>query len=474
MNSSIWMQGSRRSPTVIAIAVVAGPALVTSAALLDPRPPTATAALLYVLAVVAVAGFGGAVAGLCSSVLSFLTLNFFFTPPLHTFTVSKTSDLVALMVFLLVSMITGLLLSTALRERARAERREAQATLVNDFSNRLLSGAELEAVLSHLGDGLVALLDLAMCEIAAGGTRVICEAGAPAANTFVDRELKARGEVVGSIRVGRSTARGELESNEVAMLEAVVGQLSLAFESTRLSDEVRRAQVEAETNQLRAALFAGVTHDVKTPLAAITASVTSLIEEPSLNPKDHAEHLDTIKQEAEHLNRLLSNLMDLARVRAGALVPARVPAAIDEVLESVLARLSSVLKDREIRLHLRDDLPEMDIDVVQVDQVLSNLLENAAKFSPPGSPIEVAAVAGDRTVRVTVSDKGPGIPKEERDRMFQAFERGPGDQAGTGLGLAIARAVLVAHGGRIWAQDAPAGGLAVTFELPIEEAHSLV
>lgn len=444
----------------------AGPALVTLLALLERQPPTNTAALLYVLVVAVAAATAGPWAGFAASIVSFLTLNFFFTPPLHTFVVGKSQDLVALLVFLLVSLMTGLLLSTAVRERARAARREQQTRLTNQFTNGLLAGRPLDEVMTGVAKNLVRLLDLAVCEINTVLTEPIGVATDADRGQPVEVELRAKGGRVGTIIATPPATRRRLDSQEEAVLENVGAQLSLALESTRLTHEVRSAPLDAETNRLRAALFSGVTHDLKTPLAAITASVTSLLEGRRFDEQQRYEHLDTIRQEAEHLNRVVTNLMDLARLRAGALAPARVPAAIDELIEAVVARLQPLLEDREVHLNLRGDLPEMPIDVVQIDQVLTNLIENAVKFSPPRTPIEITAGGGEEKIRVTVADKGPGIPPDDRERVFQPFERGNGEVAGTGLGLAIARAAVVAHGGRMWAQARPGGGAAVTFELP--------
>jgi two-component system sensor histidine kinase KdpD len=166
---------------------------------------------------------------------------------------------------------------------------------------------------------------------------------------------------------------------------------------------------------------------------------------------------------------LVGNLLDLSRLRAGALVPNKVQTALDEVIEGVVARLNRRLDGHEIEMNLRDDLPEVPLDIVQLDQALTNLIENAAKFGPSGSLITVGAVAAPDRVRVSVSDRGPGIPPADRTRVFEPFEVGDKSQGGSGLGLAIARAVVVAHGGRIWIADAPAGGTSVVFELPLED-----
>ena len=448
------------------VAALVGPTLVTLLAIPDGDVPTTVAALLYVLVVAAAAAMEGAWAGVTASFVSFLALNFFFTPPLHTFGVGKLQDLIALVVFLLVSVITGLLLSRAVREKAHAETREQQARLTNQFTNRLLSGKPLEDVVGTVAQGLHRLLELGACEIETSVTSPVrVSSDIPLGDPF-EVDLIAKTKRVGVIRSWPPASRGRLDEREHLVLQNVGGQLSLALESTRLAAEVQAAQLDAETNRLRAALFSGVTHDLKTPLSAITASVTSLLEGTNFNEIERYEHLDTIRQEAEHLNRVVTNLMDLARLRAGALVPARVPASMDELIEAVVARLRPMLEERSVNLNLHEDLPEMAIDVVQIDQVLTNLIENAVKFSPRGTPITISAAGAAEKVRVTVADKGPGIPLDDRERIFQPFERGMNEVAGTGLGLAIARAAVIAHGGRMWAQDGPGGGAAITFELP--------
>lgn len=330
------------------------PGAATLLAALPVEVSTATAALAYVLAVTASAAVGGLVAGLAASVLSFLALNFFFTPPFHTFVVTKPEDLIALVVFLLVSATVGTLISTTLAQRARAERRER---------------------------------------------------------------------------------------------------------------EVGEAREEAAINRSRAALFSSVTHDLRTPLSSITASVTSLLSDDArFSAEDRRELLETIHHEAERLNRVVGNLLDLSRMRAGALVPSKTPAAIDEVVEGVVGRLEAQLDAHELVVSLPDGLPDVPIDVVQIDQALTNLIENALRFSPPGKRIRVSVEAPDELVRVRVADEGSGIRPEDRERVFEPFVRGEGSP-GTGLGLAIARAIVDAHGGRIWIENG-AIGTAVVFELP--------
>ncbi len=258
----------------------------------------------------------------------------------------------------------------------------------------------------------------------------------------------------------------------VLLLEATAKQAALAIERARLDMRVRGAQLDAETNQLRAALFSSVTHDLRTPLASIKASVTSLLSKTAVHDAaQQRELLTTVLEETDRLNRVVGNLMDLAKSRAGALEPIREPAAVDELVQTVLARMRSQLSTFEVRCNLRPDLPDVFVDPVQIDQVLTNLLENAALHSPPGGEVSISAAPFRDVVQVRIADRGPGIAVDERERVFEAFYRGGAkpERPGSGLGLAIARAIVVGHGGSIWIEGAPGGGTAVVFELPVWE-----
>jgi two-component system sensor histidine kinase KdpD len=449
----------------------AGPAAVTLLAIPQAHPPTAVVAVLYVLAVVVAARVGGALAGVGASLLAFLSLNFFFTPPFHTLVIGAPEDLVTLFVFLIVSVIVGLLLSSALSAKSSSQRREQEALLLNRLATRLLSGESTEKVMTGFAEGICELFDLDGCDISTSFTSIVEYVRVPAAQRPEQVRLTARGRDIGEMRI--SIPRGRrLSQDEQKVIESLATQLAVALEGMRLSVEVRSAELDAQASELKAALFSGVTHDVKTPLAAIMTAVTSLMDGRGFSDAEHRDHLDTIKQEAERLNRVVNNLLDVARLRAGVLVPNKSPSAIDELIESVINRLRHLLDDRSVEMRINDDVPEVPIDVVQIDQVLTNLLENAIKFTPPGSAISLHAVGSSEGVRVTVTDHGPGIAKEDRVRIFEPFERANGSTSGTGLGLAISNAIVVAHGGRMWVSDNPTGGAAFTFELPCEAGTS--
>jgi two-component system sensor histidine kinase KdpD len=458
--------GRERSWVLVTAAATIPPALVTLLSALPVRITTTTAALAYVLAVVAAAAAAGIRAGLAASALSFMALNFFFTPPFHTLTVAHQQDAVVLLVFLVVSAVVGGLLSTALSQRARAERREREAVLLQHLGNRLLSGAPTDRALKDAAASLLDLFDLARCEIESElAERPVAVARPDPEGQAETIPMLLHDRVVGSIIAVPRASDGGLGPDALRVMQAFAGQVALSLMGMRFADEAQRAHMDAEASRLRAALFSSVTHDLRTPLSSIIASVTSLLgTDGNFSPQDQRVLLETIHQEAERLNRLVGNLLDLSRMRAGALTPSRTMAAIDELIEGVVGRMESTLAGHDVRLILRD-VPEISVDLVQVDQALTNILENAAKFAPGGTQITVSAAEWRGGVQVRVTDQGPGIPEEDRRRVFEPFVLGEKSD-GTGLGLAIAAAIVQAHGGRISIQDAPGGGTAVTMELP--------
>jgi two-component system, OmpR family, sensor histidine kinase KdpD len=275
----------------------------------------------------------------------------------------------------------------------------------------------------------------------------------------------------GRLLVGRRQGPWPFSANELALLRTVAGQLSTVLERRRLDEAVRETRVEAESSALRAALFSSITHDLKTPLASIKASASSLRGDgPALGQEQRDDLLQTIEEEADRLNRLVGNILDLARLRADALTPAVQPISVDEVVEAAIARMRGRLESFDVRVKIPPDVPLVPADPVQIDQVVTNVLENAARFAPAGSDITVAVNASPSAVRVRVADHGPGIPAEERDRVFEEFYRidSRPESVGTGLGLTISRAIVTAHGGRMWIEGNQGGGAAVAFELPLD------
>jgi two-component system, OmpR family, sensor histidine kinase KdpD len=459
------------------IAGVAAPLLATMVALGIGEERATTAALVYLLAVFSAAAVGGLGPGVLASVLSFLGLNFFFTEPRRTFSVGKTDDLIALVVFVTIGMAVSWLVAVGLSQRARAERRELEARSLYAISSRMLASEDLDAALTELAASVRRLFGLARCEVrirepdgslamrASDGDEPdpgAEEIAVPLATS--DRDLGALVLVPGTSRLGEAERR-------VAAIFA--RQTAAALERGLLEQEARGARLAAETNRVRRALLSAVSHDFRTPLASIKASLTALTPTtetdapPSLVSTDAQELLRTALEETERLERLVANLLDLTRIRSGALAPERVPVPVDDVIEDALAGLRRPLADHRVEVMVRSDVPLMHVDPVQVGQVFRNVLQNAGKFAPDGTAIRIAASTWRGAVEVRVADRGPGIPSPDREAVFREFFRsGDGRRAGTGLGLAVSKAIVEAHGGAIWAEETPGGGATIVVRLP--------
>jgi two-component system sensor histidine kinase KdpD len=459
------------------------PALATGVGSLVPAKSSSSptdAAMLYLLSVVGAALVAGLAGGLVASVESFLGLNFFFTPPLRTFAVAKSDDLLALIVFLVVSVLVATLLAKTLAQRARAERGEREALLLYRNSSHLLGGEPLPTALGQFARDMVELFGLARCEVSTLGPPdapdLAASAGAAIGPGVAGVTLPLRTErgIFGQVVVYPQSPGG-LEERQVALAGAFAGQVALAVEAAILAEQTRRSQADAEAARVRAALFSSVTHDLRTPLAAIKASATSLLDgDVIFDAAQRTDLLQTIAEESDHLNRLIANLLGLSRLRAGALVPEKTAAPVEDVIEGAVNRLRKRWRGVAIRIQGSDTIPPVPMDLLQIDQVVSNLVENAVKFRGNDQPVEVAAAARDGWVEVTVADHGPGIPTGERERVFEEFyRRGAGAvEGGVGLGLAISRAIVEAHGGSMWVADTAGGGATVGFRLPLSRAAS--
>jgi two-component system sensor histidine kinase KdpD len=475
-----FLHPSRRRVWLGYAAAILGPALVTAIAASLPSPQgTTIPALLYLLAVVATAVVGQLWQALLASALSFVCLDFFFTDPIHTFAISKAEDLVALAVFLAVAATVTGAITVALEQRARAEAREHQVRALYNVTAGLLSGGGLDEALGDLASSLRGMYGLNGCQVLVLDDEGVEHQRALSGSMDGDTTsvpLAADSRPVGRIEMA-GVAPGAIAGAEQEVLETFAGQLALALERARLGEEAAGARLDAESSRIRAALFASVTHDLRTPLASITASASSLLEEGvPFTDDQRQELLRTILEESERLNRLVANLLDLSRLRAGALVPSMDLVPLEDVISSVVERLRPRLAGRPFRQRIREDVPPVPMDVVQIDQVLTNLIENAVRFSPEGSEIGISAVRWHNMVEVKVSDRGPGIPEDERAVVFQEFYRKDvGEKrSGTGLGLAISQAIVTAHGGSMWIEQTPGGGTTVGFRLPLVRTASTV
>jgi two-component system, OmpR family, sensor histidine kinase KdpD len=442
------------------------------------RGGPASAIALFMLAIVIAAVAGGLWSGLIAAIFSSIVVPLLFSTPRYTLRLGGAEDLVTAVVFLAVAVIVGLLVGGASEERARAGRREREARLLGYLSTKLLSGEVPDRVLDDFATVLLDPFGLASCEIVveldgqplhATATRPDSEPGGPTALV----PLMVGTLAFGTLEVRRPQGRRPLTKDELLLLEAAAKQAAAALDRARLDARARVAQLDAETNQLRAAMFSSVTHDLRTPLTSIKAGVTSLLDASAHHDADQQrELLTTILEETDRLNRLVGNILDLTRVRAGGLILARTPASVDEIVGAVVTRMRPRLTNVVITTKIRDDLPDVVVDPMQMDQVLTNLLENAARYSPQGEEIQLSASGIGKAVQLRIADRGPGIPEDERERVFEAFYRGETspETPGSGLGLAIAQAIIVAHGGRIWIEPAPVRGTVVVFEIPVDES----
>ncbi len=431
---------------------------------------------IFMLAVTIAAVSGGIWAGIVTALLSSVALPW-IEQPANGFQFEQLRDVIASVVFLAIAAVVGLVVGNAAAERRRATEREREARLLALLSSKLLSGDVPDRVLDEFVALLLDPFGLAICsvqvvldgqEMSAIARREGAELGGP---TEIVPVVIAT-VPLGTLTTERPARARSFTRRERELLEAATRQAAVALDRARLDARARLAQLDAETNQLRAAMFSSVTHDLRTPLASIKAGVTSLLDASTVHDAtQQRELLTTILEETDRLNRLVGNILDLARIRAGALIPRRVPTDVEEVAGAVVARMRPQLERVRVELQVPDELPEIAADPMQLDQVLTNLVENAARHSPPNGTVRIHLSREGASVRVRVADEGPGIPLAQREKVFEPFYRGreEPERPGSGLGLSIARAVVTAHGGRIWVEETAGGGTALVLDLPIEE-----
>jgi two-component system sensor histidine kinase KdpD len=260
-----------------------------------------------------------------------------------------------------------------------------------------------------------------------------------------------------------------LRINDERYLLTFAMMFVVALITSGLTERVRKARVE----EMRSALLSAVSHDLRTPLAAITGAVSTILESgPRLDAATQRELLESVHEEADRLNRLVQNLLEMTRLESGALQLHTEWHPVEEVVGAALTRFGKALARRTVTTRVPPDLPLVPMDDVLIEQVLINLVDNALKYTPPGSPIEVSAEDADGAVVVEVADRGPGLPPGEERLIFEKFQRSERSPSirGAGLGLAICDGIVRAHGGRIWAESRPGGGVSIRFVLPIKDA----
>jgi two-component system sensor histidine kinase KdpD len=411
--------------------------------------------LVYLVAVVTITVLGGFWPAVLAAVAASVLLNWYFTVPIHTFTIAQPRELLALLLFVTVAVAVSSVVHLAARRALQAARAREEAASLLELAQTVLGGADSPAaVLEHLTRTHGGQAEL---QERVGGRWV------RTASSGVDGALAEALRI--AIRDDLTLmVTGQGPSATPALLAGYAAQAAAALDRERLRTQAAQAEALAEGNRMRTALLAAVSHDLRTPLASIKASVSSLRQtDVEWSEADEADLLATIEQNADRLDALIGNLLDMSRLHTGSLQPFLRPTAIDEVAPVAAGGLDDSLR---LEMAVPDGFPLVLADPGLLERVLANLFSNALRYSPAGRPPELHAFFEGSTVRLEVADHGPGVPDELKERIFEPFERVGDRHPGVGLGLAVARGFAEAMGGRIGAFDTPGGGLTVRVTLP--------
>ncbi|MGZ8365303.1 MAG: DUF4118 domain-containing protein [Nitrospira sp.] len=475
--------------------------------LVFPYLAAANLIMMYLIAVIVIAIRWGHGPSVLASILSVAAFDFFFVPPYFSFAVSDFQYLltfgVMLVVALAISNFTVRLNQQAELARSREKRTGVLYAMSRDLATHRGTGMLAQLAAKHLRDVFDAQVAIFLAD---DDKRVQLQRGEL---LFFDLDPKESGvaqwvfdhseraglgtdtlpgasalylPLVGSSgAIGVVAVRPQdpgllLDPAQLHLLESLVNQVALALERTRLSDEAEQAHVRAETERMRNAILSSVSHDLRTPLATITGAASSLAEEQGkLDLSARCELSRSIYREADRLDRLLKNLLDMMRIEAGVVRLSKEWHPLDEVVGAALARLEGRLRDHTVNAAFPADLPLLFVDGVLLEQVVINLVENAVKYAPSGGTIDLFASASDREIVVEVADRGPGIPVGEESLVFDKFYRGKtAREGGVGLGLTICRGIVEAHGGRIWAENRSGGGAIFRFSMPLPDQQPSV
>ncbi|HXX67839.1 MAG TPA: DUF4118 domain-containing protein [Polyangiaceae bacterium] len=472
-----------------------------------PHRP-ADVVMMYLLGVVVVAMRFGYVASLATAVLSVAAFDFFFTPPYLSFAVADKGYFVTFAIMLFVAFTISNLMQRIRRSAAHVREREVRTSRLYAMSREVSIARSSEDIVRvacrHLhdtfasdvsillpdgGGGLrragmappeakadVPPISAPLAEAALaliGGKSLAGDPGSsfklPSGEELIG--LRASSGVVGVLVIHPIVT--ELFANPAnrELLDAYASQTSLAVERAQLAENAQRAQLEVQKERLRNALLSSVSHDLRTPLAVVKGAVTALLDpRGEMAPTRRREYLETISDEANRLNRLVRNLLNMTSLEAGALTARKEWQPLEEVVGVALNRLEEPLGGRPIRVEIAPDAAIVPFDATLLEQVLLNLVENATRYTPEGSPIDIRATRVEGGVQVEVADRGPGVPAGREEEIFQKFRRaGSPHEGGMGLGLTICRGIITVHGGRIWCENRPGGGATFRFVLPREQ-----
>ena len=459
-----------RSPAELVVGVLASAgavALVTAViSLLKPHVPLLSLGALYLFAVLPVAVIWGIAFAVPVAIASMLAFNWFYLPPTHTFVLHDSANWLALAVYSVTAVVVSELAARSRRRAVIAEQRERESALLAGVSTSLLQGGTVTDELERISARVAEVLGVADAWIELGAEPDSGQGRRP-------YPLRVDERTVGTLYTAEGSAPdAKVESR---FLPAFASLLAVAIDRDELLREALEAETLRRSDAVKTAVLRAVTHDLRSPLTAISAAASGL-ENPSLalDEEDRAGLLETIRLESRRLNRLVGNLLDLSRLQAGAATPTPELWSVDELVGLALDELGA---DERVEVELAYELPPVRADAVQIQRTLVNVLENALHYSPPGSPVRVTAETRDGELVVRVADEGPGIAAAELERIFEPFQRGSaaGGRSGSGLGLAIARGFAEANGARLWAEPSDHGAVLAlslpTAEIPAKAAR---
>jgi two-component system sensor histidine kinase KdpD len=486
------------------LAVAACTALAWTAGTLFPHVNLANLIMVYLLGILAVSYRQGLGPSTLAAFLSVVAFDFFFVPPHFTFAMADPQYvfmfLVMLLVGLSISNLTVRMRLQAALSRLRERRTAALYALSRELASTWGTAELLQIAVKHISEVFESSV-VAFLPDAEGRLQVQC--GAVTDFNLTPKEigvahwaydlgqmaghgtdtlpgtdalylpLIASGEPVGALGVKPHDPDRLLIPEQLHLLEAFAHQTALAVAADKLLQKQHKTQMEVEAEKLRSSLLSSVSHDLRTPLAAITGSTSSLLADGSnLDPSTRKDLLENIHDEAGRLERLVNNLLEMTKLESGAVKITKELHVPGEVIGSAIARVEDNLGSRSLKTRIPQDLPLVPMDALLIEQVLVNLLDNVLKYSPEGSPIEITTEARNRQWVVEVSDRGPGVPEGDLLKLFDKFYRGPqtSRRSGAGLGLSICKGFVEIHGGTIEAENRPGGGATFRLTIPLSEA----
>lgn len=432
--------------------------------------------MLYVLLVALIALVAGRRASALASILAFLAYNYYFVPPLYTLKVAQLQDVIELFVLLAVALVIGTLVARGRAQAAKSVVQAERMTALYQVSQEISAALSVEEILPRIAESALRLLHCRQTTIRLYGAdrAVVYETVAGVAGqrgSEVHATIGLGGAELGDLSAWFDDGQLPPEDELRPLLSTLAAQAALAVERTRLAQVALQTHILRESERLKSTLLSSVSHDLRTPLAVIKGSASNLLDESvDWNRATTRTFLQTINSEADRLNRYVRNLLEMSRLEAGVAAHNYEPVAITDAVGAVLARLRPLLAEHVVVVNIPPDLPDILADPVQLELVLTNLLENVVKYTLAHTSIDIGAAADGKMLSLWVADRGPGIPSGDEQRIFEKFYRaGATSQkpSGSGLGLAIAKGIIEAHGGRIAAENRAGGGALIRLELPL-------